>query len=81
MILYGEMSAKTMSGSIFRNRSINGGVSEKATDISIITDKTLTIEGRAADAKVTGDRLSQIEAKVDYLEEEVGDASLLLSLI
>lgn len=70
-----------MSGSLSQLPRIGGGIGTAKDVIAAVTDRTLTIEGRAADAKVTGDRLSHVEEKIEHLETEVGDASLLLSLI
>ena len=71
----------SMSGGLSLIPGIGGGIGTAKEVIAAVTDPTLSIEGRAADAKITGDRLSHVEEKIEHLETEVGDASLLLSLI
>lgn len=77
----GEIRTHTMSAALRKVKELGGEIDKNAKNISVVTDETLSKQGRAADAKVVGSRLTIIEEKIDDLEAEVGDASLLLSLI
>lgn len=77
----GEIRTHTMSAALRKVNELGGEIDKNAKNISVVTDETLSKQGRAADAKAVGSRLTIIEEKIDDLGAEVGDASLLLSLI
>lgn len=54
-----------VSGSTYTWEIFNGGGGGGGTSVTI--DKTLSITGAAADAKVVGDQLGNIEAALDHI--------------
>lgn len=72
---------RSVSGEINPQHSLSGIASTAIGAGGMTTDKTLTIPGRAADAAVVGKLFDAVDRRMADLETDVGDASLLLSLI
>lgn len=54
-------------------------INQEVADGNVITDPTLSIEGGAADAKVTGDRLTTIESQIaELLYDEISITSFII---
>lgn len=81
-MLTGSLQNKNeLVGNMQKPNSVGGNVSPVVGNLKMTTDETLTVKGKAADAKATGDRFEIVESNINNLSNEVGNASILLSLI
>lgn len=68
-------TATTITGAIAEIREIANGTASQMESFDITTDKTLKLENKAADAKATGDKISEVENTANAASTAATDAA------
>lgn len=78
MSLYNDLSAvlTPYANKIKQNTASLNDLQDDLDNLDVETDKTLSVDGKSADAKATGDAINEVKADLDAVKESLGGGNL-----